>query len=408
MTLDSPERGTGPTAPPDDHVRVNPVRVLVAEDDASVGAFLAALIRQDVSLELAGVAPDTDAAIALAAETRPDVALLDVNMPGGGGVRATREILRLSPGTQVVALSGDEDRRTVLEMVRGGAAGYLVKGLPLGELVAAIHRAARGESVLSPTAATSVVDEVATRLRHEELEAAVRSTRLERVRSLLRGDLQIAFQPIVDLRWRRTVGYEALARFPLERERGPSFWFAEAEAVGLRAELELKAVRLALEALPDLPSKTYLGLNVSPDVLVTSELAGALRAAPLSRLVLEVTEHAAVEDYEALGRALGTIRAAGARLAIDDAGAGFASLRHILRLAPDLIKLDVSLTRDIDRDRSRRALATALIAFADKTDAAIVAEGIEREAELEALSALGAGFGQGYFLARPALLSQAA
>ncbi len=118
-------------------------------------------------------------------------------------------------------------------------------------------------------------------------------------------------------------------------------------------------------------------------------------------MVVEITEHEPVDDYDELARALERLRARGARIAIDDAGAGFASLRHTLQLEPDVIKLDISLTRRIDRERGKRALAKALISFAQEMGVDIVAEGIETEAELHTLLELGARYGQGFFLARP-------
>jgi EAL domain-containing protein (putative c-di-GMP-specific phosphodiesterase class I) len=121
-----------------------------------------------------------------------------------------------------------------------------------------------------------------------------------------------------------------------------------------------------------------------------------------TRMVLEITEHEAIEDYAALATALEELRTLGVRIAIDDAGAGFASLRHTLLLRPDMLKVDISLTRDIDEDRAKRALTSALISFADEMGMAIVAEGIETEAELETLVSLGVPFGQGYYLAKPA------
>ena len=127
----------------------------------------------------------------------------------------------------------------------------------------------------------------------------------------------------------------------------------------------------------------------------------AIGDAPVERLVIELTEHERVEDYDSLGEALGRWRARGGRLAVDDAGAGFASLRHTLRLQPDIIKLDITLTRDIDRERAKRALASALISFAEEMGMTIVAEGIETQSELDALLALGVRYGQGFFLARP-------
>jgi EAL domain-containing protein (putative c-di-GMP-specific phosphodiesterase class I) len=125
------------------------------------------------------------------------------------------------------------------------------------------------------------------------------------------------------------------------------------------------------------------------------------------RIVLEITEHAPVEDYGDLERALAPLREGGLTVAIDDAGAGFASLRHILRLRPDIIKVDKTLTQGIEFDSSKRALARALITFARDIGAEIVAEGIETSSEQAALHALGVRYGQGYHIGRPAPLADA-
>ena len=178
-------------------------------------------------------------------------------------------------------------------------------------------------------------------------------------------------------------------------------WFADAAAAGLTLELELTAIRAALVELGRIPPASYLSLNMSPITAVSPQFAELLEDHQPERVVLEVTEHAPIEDYDELKEALHDLRAQGVRLAIDDAGAGFASLRHILQLDADVIKLDMSLTHHIDRDRAKRALAAGLISFASQIGAAIVAEGIETQSELETLRGLGVAYGQGFFLARP-------
>lgn len=231
-------------------------------------------------------------------------------------------------------------------------------------------------------------------------EAAVQ--RQGRVKDMLEGNaLAMVFQPIVALESGRIAGYEALARFPGDPPRAPNRWFADAAAEGLGTELELKAIELALAQLPTLPDNAYLSLNASPSTATSSELFELLDNADSRRLVLELTEHADVEDYESLCAAMARLRTLGVRVAVDDAGAGFASLRHILNLQPDVIKLDIALTRGIDNDAARRALATALLQFGVEISATIVAEGIETDQELETLRSLGIGFGQGYLLGRP-------
>lgn len=377
------------------------IRVLLAEDELSVRDALAALILREPTLELVGTAGDAIEAGDAAALSQPDVALVDVKMPGGGGPRATKTIRERSPGTRVVALSAYEDHGAVQQMLAAGATGYLVKGVPIREIVDALHRAFRGESVLSPQVTGAVVRELADHLEQEESYVETMRERTRRVEEVLeRGGPQMVFQPIANLRTRNVVGMEALARFAGGRSR-PDVWFSEAAAVGLRSELEVSAVRAAIGAIRALPSASYLSVNVSPDVATREDCLEELSRCPPDRLVIEVTEHAPVQDYLGLGQALEPIRARGAKLAVDDAGAGFASLRHILRLAPDIIKLDIALTRDIDTDRARRALASGLIAFASEMGASIIAEGIETPGEIAALRELGVVFGQGYFLAPP-------
>jgi EAL domain-containing protein (putative c-di-GMP-specific phosphodiesterase class I) len=178
-------------------------------------------------------------------------------------------------------------------------------------------------------------------------------------------------------------------------------WFSDAATVGLRAELELTAVATGMGSLGAIPADAFLSVNASPELLGERTLGEMLAAAPARRLVLEVTEHSEVADYEALVSSLHALRSEGCRIAVDDAGAGYASLRHILRLRPDYIKLDMTLTRDIDTDADRRALASSLLTFAREVSATVIAEGIETAAELETLRELGATLGQGYYLARP-------
>jgi EAL domain-containing protein (putative c-di-GMP-specific phosphodiesterase class I) len=204
----------------------------------------------------------------------------------------------------------------------------------------------------------------------------------------------------VDLASGRTIGFEALARFSTPPPRPPNEWFAEAVALALGVQLELTTVAQALRALPQVPEDAYLALNCSHRAAVSDELA-ALLAPHADRLVLEITEHEAIEDYDALVGALAPLRARGTRIAIDDAGAGFASLRHTLHIAPDIVKLDMSLTRGIDGDRTKRALAAAMVSFAEEVGFALVAEGIESREELDALRDLGVACGQGFFLAEP-------
>ncbi len=232
------------------------------------------------------------------------------------------------------------------------------------------------------------------------------TTELVEVRRRVRSAIDehrfaVVFQPIVRLTDQRLVAVEALSRFSGPPEEPPDRWFAAAGAVGLGVELELAAFGAALEALPDLPGDVSLGVNLGPEALAVPELTGLLEAVDARRVIVELTEHAAVQDYECLQGVLSSLRHMGTRLSVDDTGSGFASLTHIVKLGPEFIKLDRWIIAGLDDDPVRRALVVALVGFAHELGARVVGEGIETASELEVLCALGVDFGQGYYLARP-------
>jgi len=245
---------------------------------------------------------------------------------------------------------------------------------------------------------------VADQVDREQLEGEKRKLEWSRIRAILDSDhMDIEFQPIFDLLDCRIVSLEALARFWTEPMRPPSAWFAEATEVGLGVELELAAMRAALLRLDEFPADVAIALNVSPATALDTRFCELLLDVA-ERVVIEITEHAQVDDYDALRAALAPLRERGAQLAIDDVGAGFANLRHILRLAPDIVKLDLSLTQEIARDPAREALASSLVGFAGGVGASIVAEGISSDEDLALLRTLGVDYGQGFHLARPSSL----
>jgi EAL domain-containing protein (putative c-di-GMP-specific phosphodiesterase class I) len=384
--------------------RTDPIRVLLADDEPALRTALTELLSHEDRVELVGTAADAEEAIRIAEENRPDVALVDVRMPEGGGPNAARGITRVSPGTRVIALSAYEDRANVLAMLRAGAVGYLVKGTAADELVDGIATVARGGTSLSAEVMTGVVAELATQLRREEIEREADEA--------LRGDVErfvsghgvwIVYQPIVDLQTRSRIGVEALARFGSIPVRSPDRWFSDATACELGLQLELRTLHEALQGLPKIHDGAFLAVNASHRAAVSPGFVERLDGVE-DRFVLEITEHEAIDDYGALGEGLAPLRERGLRVAVDDVGAGYASLRHALQLAPDMVKMDISLTRGIERDTGRRALAAALISFAEETNTTIVAEGIETVGELKVLRELGVRYGQGFHLGRPAPL----
>jgi EAL domain-containing protein (putative c-di-GMP-specific phosphodiesterase class I) len=248
--------------------------------------------------------------------------------------------------------------------------------------------------VFADMAACQLIGGMEAKREHEEKRAAILGV-------IERKEFNFVYQPIWDFRLPQPAGFEALCRFTAEPYRSPDQWFYEAFEAGCGVLLELAAIEKALEALGALKDDTFLSINAAPLTILSGELAPLLGKVAMKQVVLEVTEHARVDDYPALLKALAPLRAGGVRLAVDDAGAGYASLQHIIQLNPDVIKLDMALTRAVDTDPARRALASALIFFAGETGSIIVAEGIETQSELETLRVLGVPRGQGYFLGRP-------
>ena len=363
-----------------------PVRVLVADDQQLTAAGTTAALDAREEFELVGVAVSAAQAGEFAETTQPDVALVHVDVPGGGA-EAVRAILAGSPDTRVLAHSGASDHEGVIVMLRAGAGGYVVRDAPGPQLTSALRSAADGDTIL------------------DGVVGGGRAAKRARIRRVIeRGDLHIVFQPILELDSRELVGYEALSRFDATPHRGPAAWFAEAHDVGLGPELELLAVRLACEGAHAIPEGMFMAVNVSPVTAERPELLELLADCDVDHVVLEVTEHARVEDYPRFRRAISRVRELGAQLAVDDAGAGFASLRHILELNAELIKLDGSLTQSLEADPRRRSLASALIEFGRESGASVLAEHVESELQLIELRRLGVRYGQGYHLGRPAPL----
>lgn len=234
---------------------------------------------------------------------------------------------------------------------------------------------------------------------------------------LNRGTMKMVFQPICELATDKIVGYEALARFPEIEGYGyvsPDVWFARATELGFATELEMMAVGFAIEAIPTL-SPLYVGVNVGANTIMWPRFAELIMASFPDHVVLELTEHEVIRAYEPVLKVLTDLRGPGgqrgglqslARLAVDDVGAGHSGLATILKLTPDILKMDRSLVEGIDADTTKGALAAGMVIFASATNMTIVAEGIETEAEREALLALGITHGQGYLLGRPAPLPE--
>jgi EAL domain-containing protein (putative c-di-GMP-specific phosphodiesterase class I) len=298
-----------------------------------------------------------------------------------------------------------EPRLAELHTADAGAVGAFIgvplslsNGTPFGTLCG-LSRGEREELDRRDVGFMSMLGEVVV----EALDEQWREQRLRSqiLRLIDREDLHVAYQPIIDLRTERCLGFEALARFP-EPFAQPDWTLAAAKRFGLALELERLVLREAWNMIPALGPGQFLALNVSPDALVElARRANRREDLPLSRLVIEVTEHAGVDSYGPLQRELAPLRARGLRIAVDDAGAGYASLRHVLELRPDIIKVDRSLIHGLALDNAQRVAVGAFRSIARQLRAKVVAEGVERTEDLQAAFDLGLDAAQGYLLGRP-------
>ncbi|HEV8564292.1 MAG TPA: EAL domain-containing protein [Actinomycetota bacterium] len=371
------------------------IRVLVAEDEPQVREVLEALIATDARLRFVGAAEEAEAAIELAASVQPDVALVDVRMPGGGGVRAAREIVRRSPTTKVIAVSAFEDAETILSMLHAGARFYVSKTDPTDQILEAIHRAVddgeqpKNEIERIVRAFDDWMDRRGDRPSLDELRKA-------RIGEVLRpGALGVRFERVVDLSTGGVVGEEAIPVFPHDMERSPLELFADAQAVDLLTRLELTFVQAALDALDRVPHDRWISLSVSLSTAGSAELLDLLSEAPPERVVLQLTELEPVNDRERLERSITRWRASGVRIAIDDVGPGIASLRDLVRIRPDFVKLDTSVIRGIEDDLSRQRLVRALLSIAEDLGSTVIAKGADTAAAVETLVRLGSRLAQG-------------
>src|SRR3954451_15722072 len=378
------------------------VTVLIADAD-DTRTMLADVLSEFDDCQVVAVAADAEQAIDLAAQHCPQIALLHVDVPGGGGAHATRGIRAVSPQTRVIALGAADDQESVRAMLSAGARDHLHRYTGSHELLRSVRRCAMHAAPVADRVAHSVVAEINTELQSRLSRDRWRDRQRERILRLIEaGGPRVVIQPIRRLMSSEVIGFEALSRFG-QGSMTTAEWFEDSHACGLGTELEIAALRGAVErAWPAIADRgdTYLAINVSPSTLGHPDAIDLPGQLPAERLVVELTEHELITDAEHLA-ALRRIRSAGMRIAIDDVGAGFAGLQRLLTLRPEIIKLDRSIVATIETDASRRALTRALAGFAEELGIALVAEGVERWSQTLALTELGVALGQGYLLGPP-------
>jgi DNA-binding NarL/FixJ family response regulator len=379
-----------------------PIRVVVADDEETVVDVLRTLIGSDPSLRFVGAAHNAEDAIELAVRERPDVVLLDVRMPGGGGLRAAREITRRCAPTKVVALSAHEDSDTVIGMISAGASAYVPKGDSTDKILRTIHRTIdENYAAAEQPPQLTLISPLLPRRTQQSTAVA---------KAILDGAISVEFEPIEDLATGRVVGLDArphVATLPL---RSYDTWLADAEAADLLLDIEMAAFRASLLALPLIPDDLFLEFEVTPSTLTEARFRRVIRRPIGSRIVLGLSPLAPV-DASVLGAAgpsgiLASLRGRDVRIAAREVGPGFAGLRHLSLLSPELARLDETLVRSLGPSFSTHSIVAALVACASDVGARLIAPGVVSEEQLQELRNLGVDLVQGPIVGEPIPLSE--
>ena len=380
---------TTSTHPTDGEVDRPLIRVLVADDEEAVIEVLRALVGSDPSLRFVGAAHDAEQAIDLVLRERPDVVLLDVRMPGGGGMRAAREISLRCPPTKIVALSAHEDADTVIGMIAAGAHGYVPKGDPTDKILRTIHRAAGGRR--SPRGGKPDLMVIPSTPRREERAASV-------ARAIIDGAITTEFAPIVDIDTGRTVGLQAQPRLATLPHRSYDAWCADAQAAGLLTDLEIAAFRSCRLALRQLPDEIFLELEVSSSTASEARFRRGIQKATARRIVLGFSPSGGGGPRNrdtSFTQTLVALRTKGIRVTAAEAGTGLSGLGHLTELAPDFVRLDETLTRSVDTSFPSHSIVAAVAACAAQVGARVIAAGVASHGQLDEMRRLGVHLVQG-------------
>jgi EAL domain-containing protein (putative c-di-GMP-specific phosphodiesterase class I) len=381
-------------------------RILIVDDEDANVRLMVRLLQRSGYLEVRALS-DSREVLALVREWKPDLVLLDLHMPHVDGIsvlnsiRAEQSLFDFLP---VIVLTADASHDALVKAMNAGANDFLTKPVDLDEVLLRVRNllAFRLSHQALKNSNSALAMTLSQQMQQDDPQSEGHEDRIRAMESVLEHGPTMVFQPIVALATGLTVGVEALSRF--DSDRPTDRWFAEAAALGLGTELEIAAIESAFRQFERLGHDEFMAVNASPAVMFDDRFGELVRGHHRGRVVIEITEHQPVSDYAKLIAICQELREDEVRLAIDDAGAGYASLRHILMLRPDIIKFDIALTHGIDQDPVKRALAASLLQFSNELNATVTAEGIETEEELSTLRDLGVPCGQGFYIGRPVAL----
>jgi EAL domain-containing protein (putative c-di-GMP-specific phosphodiesterase class I)/ActR/RegA family two-component response regulator len=382
-----------PRAAPARPGETRPIRVLLVDDNPDLVNITERVLKR--SGMLVECAWDGITASDLVKRTEFDVVVSDVAMPGLDGLALLRAVRERDLDVPVILVTGAPDVQAASRAIEYGAFRYLTKPMELAALCRLVEEAAgicrisrlnRQILALHGNGPQRPADRGGL---DASLDRALRSMR-------------IVFQPVVEWRDHRVFAYEALLRSHEPTLPTPELLFEAAERAGRLAEIS-RIVRSATVEAAEHSDAEYTFVNIHPRDLLDDELYD--RHTPLgrvaSRVALEITERARLDEVRDLGPRIQSLRELGFKIAVDDLGAGYSGLTSFARLEPEIVKIDMSLVRDIEREPMQSKLVSSLAALCKDTNRLVVAEGVETLDERDALIACGCDLLQGYLFARP-------
>jgi EAL domain-containing protein (putative c-di-GMP-specific phosphodiesterase class I)/ActR/RegA family two-component response regulator len=361
-------------------------RVLVVDDEPLVTRAIAATLRDVTSLIV--VAQDAEEALAHLGAQELDVVVSDVAMPGMSGLDLIREVRARDLDLPIILLTGAPSLESAVQAVELGAFRYLQKPCDAQQLAGVVRDAFRLRRLARTKGSARGGDS------RGELESAFRRAM---------SSLRVVYQPIVDSATKQSAGYEALMRSGEPTLASPVSVLDAAEKLGT---LHLLGRRIRNVVAGEIERSAPSGpvfVNVHPADLADGDLYDV--ASPLTRVakrvVLELTERSSLEGVPDVDERLARLRHLGFRLAVDDLGAGYAGLRYFAKVKPEIVKIDMSLVRNVDTDPVRQRIVSSLVGLAGGLGMEVVAEGVETEGERDTAIRIGCTFVQGFALARP-------
>ncbi|HEU4582029.1 MAG TPA: EAL domain-containing protein [Polyangiaceae bacterium] len=369
-------------------------RVLVVDDEPAIRRVLSDFLK--IEGFAVDTAPDGEVALSLLTRAQYDVVISDLKMPKVGGLELLGEIARLNPEALTIVMTGFGTVDTAIHAMKAGAYDYILKPFKVDVVLATIVQglARRRKEALEQSYPPFGGPSRATRALKSSFRRAVDS-------------LWLAFQPILTSDGHEVYGHEVLLRSDEPNLTDPVQVLEAAELLGSLDELGRVIRERAVEAFEQLPSEGLMFVNLHPKDLADPALF--LASEPLSRIaqrvVLEITERSSLDKLDNVGERVAKLRRMGFRIAVDDLGAGYAGLTTFAQLEPEIVKLDMSLVRDVNTNPTKRKVVRSMTQLAREIGALVVAEGVESEEELEAVVHLGCDFVQGFYFARPERVS---